>query len=278
MKENKEYRRPYIGITGFMTNEETMEILNLVPTSSNMSLMVGVLASWKTLYENKESNRYPKLEKITKIFPSHPLAINLIHYNTRNTENLCEQLILLNKIGGPNLHGFQLNMTWPPIDELFKYRSSFPENILVLVVTKQAFQEENINVIYSKIEMYKKLVDIDYVLLDQSEGRGIPLNTEFMQKCIEVIKTISGINIVVAGGLSSSTLELIEPLIKKYPGLSVDAEDKLRDGDDHLILNLAKDYVHNALQIYNIVRCPPQLSHQSAKADSCVYGAVNLDR
>lgn len=250
--EDQEPIRPYIGITGFMTNEEVIDILNLFPISSKRLLMVGVLASWKTLYENKASNRYPNIDNIAKIFPSHLLALNLIHYNTKNTENLCEQLVLLSRLGGKNLHGFQLNMTWPPTYELYKFRSKYPDHIIVLVITAQALNETNSpNVLVSKIEDYKGLVD--YVLLDQSEGYGIPLDTELMQKCIDVLKLNRSMGIVVAGGLSSKTLNLVEPLIKNFPDLSIDAEDRLRDDNDLLNLNLARDYVCRALQMFGEV-------------------------
>lgn len=251
MKENK-IIKPYIGITGFTKNEEVNEILSLVPTSSKQLLMIGVLANWNTVYKNKESNRYPNTENIAKIFPSNPLAINLIHYDTENTKNLHEQLLMLNKLGGKNLHGIQLNLTWPPKDELRIYRSLSPNNIIVLVITSKAFYDADYdpNLLVSKIQEYKGLVD--YILLDQSGGYGIPINTELMMECIEVFKAKElNMGIGVAGGLSPTTLNLVEPLIKEFPDLSIDAEDKLRDDNDCLNLNIARDYLCMALQIYD---------------------------
>lgn len=53
--------KPYIGITGFMSRDEVEEVLTVFPENSTRKLMVGVLASEKTLHgpTNKWPNRYP---------------------------------------------------------------------------------------------------------------------------------------------------------------------------------------------------------------------------
>lgn len=247
-------RKPYIGITGFMTRGEVEDMLNLMPSSSNRLLMVGVLASWKTLYDNKVSGRYPSIKNISKIFVSHPLALNLIHYNTRNMEDLCDQLVSLTMFGGKNLHGFQLNFTWPPIPELAEYRSICRDNIIVMVITSQAFEFEDAKrsprLLASRIEDYKGLVD--YVLLDRSGGCGMPLDTAFMREYLNVLYAKDlDMGIGIAGGLSENTLNLVEPLIADFPDLSFDAEDKLRNPhDDSLNLGLAQDYLRKSLEIF----------------------------
>jgi len=246
-------RKPYIGITGFMTNEEVNTMLNLMPPSSDRLLMAGVLASWKTMYENKVSGRYPNIKNISKIFAQHSLALNLIHYHTKNTDTLCDQLVSLTKFGGENLHGFQLNFTWPPISELTKYRSICRDYIIVMVVTNQAFEDTEYSpeLLASRIEDYKGLVD--YILLDRSGGYGIYLDTEFMREYLDILYTKdSNIGIGIAGGLSDSTLHLVEPLMADFPDLSIDAEDKLRNPyDDSLNLGFARNYLCSALKISN---------------------------
>ena len=244
-------RKPYIGITGFVTKEEVTEILKLIPPSSKRLLMVGVLASWGTMYENKESGRYPSIKNISEIFIKHPLALNLIHYNTRNTDTLCDQLVSLTAYGGKNLQGFQLNFTWPPIDQLKGYRSIYKNNIIVMVITPQAFEDarRSPRLLISRIKDYKGL--IDYVLLDRSGGCGISLDTIFMREYLHVLHAKDlGMRFSIAGGLSEDTLYLIEPLVKEFPGLSFDAEDKLRNScDDSLNLDFAKNYIHRALKM-----------------------------
>lgn len=233
-----------------MTREEIEVVLSCMPKSSKRLLMVGVLASWRTLYENKESGRYPKIENIKNIFVEHPLALNLVHYNTRRTDNLCEQLVQLTKVSGPNIHGLQLNIPWPPKDELYTYRSEYPNHKIVIMVNDDALND----VLYSqqslvsKIKEYKDIVD--YVLLDQSCGHGIPLDVEFMRRYLDVLyKEDLGLGIVVAGGLCSTTLNIIKTIINDFPDLSIDAEGKLRNQDDSLNLGLTYDYLYEALKI-----------------------------
>ena len=249
-------KKPYIGITGFVTKEEVAEILKLMPHSSKRLLMVGVLASWNTMYENKVSGRYPSIKNISEIFIKHPLTLNLIHYDTTNTDTLCDQLISLTVYGGKNLNGFQLNITWPPIDQLKEYRSVYHNNIIVLVITPQAFEDarRSPRLLLSRIKDYKGL--IDYVLLDRSGGCGISLDTIFMREYLHVLYAKDlGMGFSIAGGLSEDTLYLIEPLVKEYPGLSFDAEDKLRNSyDDSLNLDFAKKYLCRALIISNQVK------------------------
>lgn len=246
-------RKPYIGITGFMTNEEVDTMLNLMPPSSKRLLMVGVLASWKTMHEGKISGRYPNVKSISKIFIQHPLALNLIHYHTKNTDTLCDQLVSLTMFGGENLHGFQLNFAWPPISELAKYRSICRDYIIVMVITPKAFEGVKYppELLVSRIKDYEGL--IDYVLLDRSEGYGIRLDTRFMKTYLDILYTKDlDIGIGVAGGLSENTLYLVEPLMENFPGLSIDAEDKLRNPhDDSLNLTFSGNYLYKALKISN---------------------------
>lgn len=244
--------KPYIGITGFMARGEVERMLNLMPPSSKRSLMVGVLASWKTMYENRVTGRYPSINDISRIFVQHPLALNLVHYNTRYTEDLCEQLENLTILGGDDLHGFQLNFTWPPISELKKYRSIFRDKIIVIVINPEAFEDakNSPQILASRIEDYNGLVD--YVLLDRSCGCGIPLDTTSMREYLDVLyKKDIDMGIGIAGGLDGNNLHLIEPLVEEFPGLSIDAEDKLRNPyDDSLNLDIAEIYLNRLLEIF----------------------------
>lgn len=244
--------KPYIGITGFMTREEVETMLNLVPLYSKRLLMVGVLADWSTLYKNKISGRFPNVKNISNIFIKHPLALNLIHYGTRNTDTLCDQLTLLTELGGKNLHGFQLNFAWPDIGQLREYRSIHPDHLIVIVITNQAFEDiaYSPQVLTSRIEDYKGLAE--YILLDRSGGYGIYLDTEFMREYLSVLYTKDlDMGIVIAGGLSENTLNLIEPLVEDFPDLSLDAEDKLRNScDNSLNLISAKNYLCKSLKLF----------------------------
>ncbi|MDP3947688.1 MAG: hypothetical protein Q8Q41_03295, partial [bacterium] len=109
-----------------MTPQEVRAGLRCFAASASRKLMVGVLASSKTLAgrTNKWPGRYPKMERISEIFQVHPAALNLIHYNTDEPETLSDQLLRLVEISGENLHGFQLNVAWPLVEELEKFHEA----------------------------------------------------------------------------------------------------------------------------------------------------------
>lgn len=250
-KNNIVERKPYIGITGFTDKEETLALTGCMPESPKRLLMVGVLANQLTLQGLWNNKRHPKVEKIKDIFLDHPLTLNIIHYYTLHTDTLYEQLLYLTEFGGPNLHGFQLNFAWPYIDDLRRYKSKYPDKLLVLVITGDAFKRVGYSpqLLIKKVSHYRGIVD--YMLLDQSEGFGIPLNTEFMLKYLggSNIQELD-MNLVIAGGLYSETLYLIEPIIKKFPNASIDAEAKLRNKDDTLNLDFSRDYLYKSLKIF----------------------------
>ncbi len=254
-KDNKE-NKTYIGITGFMDRDEVGIALELMPKYSKKLLMVGVLVNDKTIQcLDTRGGRHPSVKNIKNIFVYHPSVLNMIHYYTKDTDTLCEQLIKLTELSGPNLHGFQFNMIWPPIDEIKKYRSKYPNYTTVLTIDGRALNQiENSNIfLLSKISEYKGL--IDYILLDKSCGYGIPLDVEFMRNYINILRTIdfvadSSTKIVIAGGLNAKMLGTIEQLIKDFPDLSIDAENNLRNQDDSLNLRLTQDYLYRALQMF----------------------------
>ena len=220
--------------------------------------MFGVLVSSKTLRgeKNKFPNRYPLVEEIGKIFIEHPLAMNVIHFHYSHNENetLLSQLEKLIEVGGGNLDGIQLNIAWPDPRSLERFRmlylGMYKQIQLILQVGSKAFGENSSpEKIASKIkEEYLGLAD--YVLLDLSGGYGKLLDANFLEPFIEKIQEeMPGIGIGLAGGLDPETLDLIAPLIKKYPFLSID--------EDHLDLNVVKEYLCKALAMFNL--------HESSK-------------
>lgn len=246
-------KMPYIGITGFVSLNDALNVLETVPADSNRLVMVGVLASLKTRQgiPNKYPNRYPAINKIAGIFPKHPLVLNLIHYNTGEKETLGDQLVDMMEFGGANLHGFQLNIAWPSPEILAKYRKSFPSKKIVLQIGEHALTMVN----HSPKRLAAKVTEyggiIDYVLLDPSGGHGKPFEPERAQDYLLALKTQNPeTGLGVAGGLSPRTLNLVEPLAKEFPNLSIDAESRLRTQADHMDIVLANAYLQKALLLF----------------------------
>ncbi len=251
-------KNPYIGITGFTTRDEVKEILSMVPRSSDRLAMIGVLASLKTLrgLQNRWPNRYPKVENISAIFTRHPRALNLIHYNTDEKETLYDQLVKLTGIAGRDLHGFQLNIAWPDPSALAKYSLKYPAKKIVLQIGGRAFEL----IEYLPAKLAKKVAEeyaglLDYILLDPSGGYGKLLDVRSARAylCALRMKNLD-IGLGVAGGLSPETLDIINPLARDFPDVSIDAEGRLRDAEDRLDLVAASDYFMKAMLIFSDVR------------------------
>lgn len=247
-------KKPYIGITGFVSGNEVDFILGHPPRNSNRLIMIGVLASLKTLrgFQNKLPNRYPRADRIFSIFSNYDLALNLIHYSTGEPDTLLEQLVTITTLAGGNLHGFQLNIAWPPQKVLSEYRKLYPSKQFVLQVGGHAFERVN----HSPEQLAARVAEYDgvaeYVLLDPSGGYGKPLDPDRARDYLVALKAQNlEMGFGVAGGLSPSTLNLVEPLTKEFPYLSIDAEGRLRTPEDRLDLSISSEYLRKAFAMFD---------------------------
>lgn len=192
------------------------------------------------------------MRQIADIFPYHRLALNLIHFHTNESAALYEQLLQISRFGGPNLHGFQLNVAWPAPSVLDKYLIINPMARFVLQIGGRAFEmvEHSPKKLSQKVGDYAGL--IRYVLLDPSGGKGQQSNPAELQQYVETIKERGlRIRIGVIGGLAPNTLEAIAPLVKKFPDLCLDAEGRLRDAQDRIDLAAVKTYLQKSLKMFS---------------------------
>lgn len=250
-------RKSYIGITGITSKDDAEKLLETMPYSAHRLIMIGVLASFKTIQSlpNKWPNRYPRMSEIARIFPHHRLALNLIHYKAE-PEHLYEQLVRITHIGGPNMHGLQLNTAWPSPRELHRYRTNFPFKQIVLQVGSHALEivGHSPQRLALKIGEYAGL--IDYALVDPSNGSGKTLGPilgpiQAREYLLAIKNRGLRIGLGIAGGLGPETIFLIKPLVDAMPNICIDAERLLRDQNDNLDLNLATNFIKESLQLLN---------------------------
>jgi len=247
--------KPYIGVTGCMSNQEVEHLLRLMPEPIDppQLLMVGVLVSSKTMAggKNKYPNRYPGMNDVYRIFPDHGPALNLVHYNTQEPDTLYEQLMQMTDWWRYRINGFQLNVAWPDPRIIKRYVTACPTKDIVLQVGGHAFEMigNSPTHLVERVKEYQGLIKC--VLLDPSGGHGTLLDMARMIGYLDVLYASKvDIGIGIAGGLCAETLDHVAPLIKGFPGLSIDAEGRLRDGDDHLDLVKAEAYVQKALALF----------------------------
>ena len=257
---------PYIGITGFTSRQQVEQVLSGMPDLGDRKLMVGVLASSKTLsgQTNRYPFKYPPVGTIPSIFSPDARCLNLIHFSTDNKDDLylqCEQLIARCK--GVPLHGFQLNVVWPNPYILLRLKERYGVKIVLQLGATALSKCEYEKGLRAQLESYlavgasRNISIIDYVLLDLSGGKGKDINIPFTLRCIDEllkVKQIADGTVLIgaAGGLSHETVNILAPVAERYPELCCDAEGKLvgygdRTSDE--FVRLSVQYVEAAKQV-----------------------------
>ena len=245
---------PYIGITGFCSRSEIDSVLAALPAEPNRLLMCGVLLS-NALLSGQPSdapNRCPVPDAIAGIFSDDPRCLNLVHYRPQPGADVADALTRATEVGGPNCHGVQINATrgapWPDPDALSIYLERCQPTRVVFQAGREAMESVNHQpeALARRCAEYSGLVTD--VLVDASEGLGIPLDAARSAEYLQAIRsTTPGLGLVVAGGLHADNIaELLSPLLPEWSAVSIDAEGRLRDADDHLVLADAADYLRAA--------------------------------
>ena len=129
--------RPYIGVTGPTTSQEVSHLVTTFETygislETEHQPMIGFLVSYKTLNGQEVPNRrYPDFRSIPSLLESTGLyAFNAIHYNSRELADLGSQIkdIFTGQVYEEKLcRGLQLNIPWPPIDEIISAKRILPD-------------------------------------------------------------------------------------------------------------------------------------------------------
>ncbi len=228
---------PYIGITDFTDYSQVEQMLavfkkHLVPGQTHR-LHVGVMMSQKTLngIETKWAKAFPPSEKIAQIFGSRdPLVMNCLHYADYDNVDVWHNLVKAIFCGGRYLKAIQLDMVWPnPNDICGAVRATLKSLEVILQVGKNAIEQANNDPkeVVRRLQPYRGI--IQHVLLDKSMGQGLGMDAGALRPFVRAIRdNFPNFGVTVAGGLGPSSLGLVEPLVREFPGLSIDAQGKLR--------------------------------------------------
>jgi hypothetical protein len=247
---------PYIGVTGFSRPEEVSAALQAFPNNNGRKLMVGVLATYKSLryipMKPRWAKQTPHPSDIAGLFPDDERAVNLVHFSTEEGQenSVLADMFKIHELAGPNFHGFQLNVAWPQIDQMDDYRQAVGWNYRIVLQLGQKAVEMAGGTTRGVMDMlYHYASVVDDVLLDPSGGLGRPFDTE---RTLELLSAIAeqgwDIGLGVAGGLGPDSLNLVEPLIARFPNLSIDAQGRLRNAENELDPELVSAYLNKALQ------------------------------
>ena len=244
----------YIGITGFCSRSEVDAVLAALPAEPNRLLMCGVLLSNALLSRQPSDapNRCPAPDAIAGIFVDDPRCFNLVHYRPQPGADVADALTRATEVGGPNCHGVQINATrgapWPDPVALEAYRERCGPSRIVFQAGREAMESVN----HRPDELARRCAEfsglVTDVLVDASEGLGLPLDAARSAEYLEAIRSAAPeLGLVVAGGLHAGNIaQLLSPLLPQWAAVSIDAEGRLRDADDHLNTDAAIDYLQAA--------------------------------
>ena len=251
---------PYIGITDFKTVDQVRHMIAVFEANrlqsaikADRKLMVGVMMSYKTLNHipSKWAAVWPTSQEIGDIFIDHPLVLNALHYADFDGQTQALHLQTAAFYGGKHLHAIQLDMIWPDPDMIYEFLQGDPGFGIILQVNALALEKVGNDPasLIRQLRRYKGLVSV--VLLDKSMGKGMGMDAEGLLPFARAIAGSDlGFGLAAAGGLGPDTLHLVEPLLREFPTLSIDAQGKLKPGGDPLQptdWDLASAYLIKAL-------------------------------
>ena len=252
-------RKPYVGVTGFMSQKEVHSVLDAIPPMqfANYLLMAGILVGSKTLRgePNRHPGRFPKMEQMQDILFPDPRVLWLIHFHTEQRPMLLGELKEVMLRAGLHCNGVQLNIAWPEpllVQEYWEWLSGRqPDPRVVLQVGSRAMNQASNDPleIAQRVGVYSHTRTITDVLIDPSGGAGQPFNPIEAAKYLQAIhEECPELGLGIAGGLSTTTLGLLDPLISVFSQLNIDAEGKLRNQEnDGLNMAQTVGYVSLAL-------------------------------
>lgn len=213
------------------------------------------MMSYKTLHglETKWAKSFPHKEAIADIFGSGE-TMNCLHYADYDAIDVPQSLVQAIGFGGTHINALQLDMVWPnPGHVAGAVYASCKQLEVILQVGKNAIEQAHNDPqeVVERLRNYQGV--IHHVLLDKSMGKGLGMDAEDLMPFARAIRDVfPDLGIVAAGGLGPDSLGLVEPLAKEFPGISIDAQGKLRPSGnalDPIDWDMAETYLVKALRL-----------------------------
>lgn len=262
-------RKPYVGVTGIAKSQEALAVAHAfgrhLPPNASHRGMAGYLYSQRVLLRGyRNEHRVPSLEDLSSLLETtRGSALNAIHYSTSEPQTLAEQIDQL--LGPSQIYDLglcdllQMNVPWPPLDQVESIKHRYPNLCLVLQLGPSVLNDMLVLDVARRAGEYAGLVS--HVLVDSSGGRGVALPTATVRPISEALaRSLPGVPVIFAGGFSDENVaaRLADiALILGHKGFGVDAQKRLRDrhkgekGRDVLSLDRTRHYVKQAAACFN---------------------------
>ena len=257
--------KPYVGITGSTTIDEVTELVSQFEEAgygldSPHIPMLGFLVSKKTLDSLPMSNRrYPKFSDVRGLLEvTRCKTFNMIHYNSRELDLTNQLEKIFDGIYQDGLcRSVQLNIVYPEIEELEKFKQKMPELQVVFQASQHVLRCQRPQQIAERISEYGQT--IDYVLIDPSGGKGKEFKIEDSVNIYnELREKVPHVTIGFAGGFTGDNVQPRVLDIRDKINSSqfcIDAEGGLRDkitdayGDDTINLVRSQHFLKCASKV-----------------------------
>jgi hypothetical protein len=244
----------YFGACGVYSPDEARAMADALRSERkypDRKVMIGVMTHRLVLRDDlgipqevldEVRAEFPDREEMAAGFTDDPDVFNTVHYadlyspdgprKGGDAPDVCENLELVVKYGGENLHAIQLDVTWPSADELKRFKEKHPDVAIILQVGKFGLAEVDGDP-HAVVEKLREYGDsVDYTLLDTSMGMGKGMNAERLLPMLRTIRDqLPEMGLAVAGGLGPDSVDLLEPIAAEFPDISIDAEGNLKRED-----------------------------------------------
>lgn len=225
---------PFIGFSAVKDPETALCIARAIPSDFGRKIAIGALVSERSLLGRgrRISDRRFETDLATagKMFIAHPRVMNIFHVSASQDAQLITLMRDLATKAGPHCQGFQMNHPWPHPLLLRAFRKTHPDKILILQVGRQALGGMIFSPkIIADLIVSRYLPLVNYVVIDESDGRGHPLSATRVRPLLRAIYDRAPYaRLGVAGCLGPGTLaELLGSLLQEFPRLSFDAQSLL---------------------------------------------------
>lgn len=245
--------KPYVGITGITSREQSKAILALadeIGWPRSHRLMIGALVSYRGLVWGEAANpkQYVPVDRIDEVLIGDGRLLNLVHYNSRAAGLFAQIRDVIKRVSYAD--GIQLNIAWPREDQLRRLRERIYTTV-VLQVSSNAYRMlgNSPAALVGRLKAYEGL--IEYVLVDPSGGIGRQFDLAYAEEILgALVESGLGMKWGIAGGLGSDNISRLEALVRIYPELSWDAQARLRKiPDDTLDMTKVRAYLEASAEL-----------------------------
>lgn len=236
--------QPYVGISGVAHFEQHIALFDIALRERLETLghfvMVGIQATGKTQVLDIENIRgqkwHPVGDSIAEAAANEDSGLTrpYVHCYFEGEDELARGIANVMRRTRHYIRGLQFNgLPWASQDYrsfLAGFKERYPDQSVILQAGSITLDHHSPR----KVAAELGTMPADYVLLDPSGGWGRAMDLGRMRAYVdEIYQRHVPVGVAVSGGLEAQNVEeLFGPLVEAYPGLSCDAEGRLRKGPE----------------------------------------------